>query len=173
MFKISLFTFGGGYVIVPLMEKRFSGELGWINEEEMLSIITVAQSAPGAIAVNTAILTGYRIAGFPGSMAALFGTILPPVAVMTAVFFFYVNISENFYARAVFKGMTAGVLAVILDTVYGMISVLARKKETVPLLILIAGFSAMYFFKISVILVLVVCIFLGLIKHFSSEAKQK
>ena len=71
VFKISAFTFGGGYVIVPLMRKRFSEELGWVQQEEMLDMIAIAQSAPGPIAVNTSILLGYRLLGIKGALVSV------------------------------------------------------------------------------------------------------
>ncbi len=78
-FTLSAFTFGGGYVIVPLMRKRFVEQLGWIDEQEMLDLIAIAQSAPGIIAVNTSILVGYKVAGVGGAVFTLLGTMLPPL----------------------------------------------------------------------------------------------
>ena len=85
---ISAFTFGGGYVIVPLMKKRFVDELRWLEEEETLDFIAIAQSAPGAVAVNASILLGYRIAGLPGALVAILGTILPPMITLSPARFF-------------------------------------------------------------------------------------
>ncbi|HHU07836.1 MAG TPA: chromate transporter, partial [Clostridiaceae bacterium] len=76
---LSAFTFGGGYVIVPLMRKRFVEELDWIEEDEMLNIVAIAQSAPGPITVNASILIGYKMAGIPGALLTLLGTITPPL----------------------------------------------------------------------------------------------
>ena len=78
-FCLSAFTFGGGYIIIPLMRKKFVEELHWIEEQEMLDLSAIAQSSPGAIAVNAAILVGYRIAGIPGALVTICGTILPPL----------------------------------------------------------------------------------------------
>lgn len=64
-FKLSACTFGGGFVIIPLMRKKFVEELGWIEEDEMMDLTAIAQSSPGAIAVNASILVGYHVAGFP------------------------------------------------------------------------------------------------------------
>ena len=75
---LSAFTFGGGYVIVTLMKQKFVDELHWIEEEEMLDLIAIAQSAPGAIAVNGAIVVGYKLWGLLGALVAIFATIIPP-----------------------------------------------------------------------------------------------
>ena len=88
-FYISMFTFGGGFVIVTFMKKKFVDELGWINEEEMLDYAAIAQSSPGAIAVNTAILVGFKIKGTIGMLVAVLGTILPPMIIIAAISFIY------------------------------------------------------------------------------------
>ena len=77
-FKLSACTFGGGFVIIPLMRKKFVEELHWIEEEEMMDLTAIAQSSPGAIAVNASILVGYHVAGIKGALTTVIGTILPP-----------------------------------------------------------------------------------------------
>ena len=77
---LSTFTFGGGYVIVSLMKKDFVDARHWIDEEEMLDLVAIAQSAPGAIAVNGAIVVGYKLAGILGAFVAIFGTVIPPLS---------------------------------------------------------------------------------------------
>ena len=84
-FKLSACTFGGGFVIIPLMRKKFVEELGWIEEDEMMDLTAIAQSSPGAIAVNASILVGYHVAGFPGAMLAVLGTILPPLIIISII----------------------------------------------------------------------------------------
>ena len=75
---LSAFTFGGGYVIISLLKNKFVDELGWIDQEEMLDLTAIAQSSPGAIAVNGAIVVGYKLAGIPGILCSIAGAILPP-----------------------------------------------------------------------------------------------
>ena len=84
-FTLSAFTFGGGYVIVPLMRKKFVETLKWIEEDEMMDLISIAQSAPGPIAVNSSIIIGYRLAGVPGALVTVFGTVLPPMVVLSVI----------------------------------------------------------------------------------------
>ena len=84
-FRISACTFGGGFVIVPLLRRRFVEELGWINEQEMLDLTAIAQSSPGPIAVNAAILVGYRAAGLSGALVTLLGSVLPPLMIISLI----------------------------------------------------------------------------------------
>lgn len=84
-FYLSAFTFGGGYVIIPLMKKKFVDDLQWIEEEEMLNLTAIAQSSPGAVAVNAAILLGYRVAGISGALVTILGTILPPFITLSII----------------------------------------------------------------------------------------
>ena len=82
-FYLSAFTFGGGYVIVPLMRKKFVNEYGWIDENEMIDLIAIAQSAPGVIAINASLIIGYKLAGILGAIVALVGTVLPPLIIIS------------------------------------------------------------------------------------------
>lgn len=92
---ISAFTFGGGFVIVTFMKHKFVDELHWINEQEMLDFTALAQSCPGAIAVNAAILVGWNVYGLAGMLVATLGTILPPMIILSVVSFFYAIFSAN------------------------------------------------------------------------------
>ena len=86
---ISAFTFGGGFVIITFMKKKFVDEYHWIEEDEMLDLAALAQSSPGAIAVNAAILVGWRMGGFVGMITAVIGTIIPPMVLLSVISFFY------------------------------------------------------------------------------------
>ena len=96
---LSAFTFGGGYVIVTLMKKKFVDELHWIDEDEMLDLVAIAQSAPGAIAVNGAIVVGYKLVGIAGALAAIIGTIIPPFVILSVIFYFYAAFSSNYIVK--------------------------------------------------------------------------
>ena len=82
---LSAFTFGGGYVIVTLMKKKFVDQYHWIEEKEMLDLIAIAESAPGAIAVNGAVVVGYKLSGIAGALTAVVATILPPFAILSLI----------------------------------------------------------------------------------------
>ena len=99
---ISAFTFGGGFVIVTFMKHKFVDELHWIDEQEMLDFTALAQSCPGAIAVNAAILVGWNVYGFAGMIVATLGTILPPMIILSVVSFFYAIFSTNVWVAAAF-----------------------------------------------------------------------
>ncbi len=88
MLYISAFTFGGGFVIVTFMKRKFVDEYHWIDEQEMLDMTALAQSSPGPIAVNAAILVGWKTAGFAGMAAAVLGTVIPPVVILSVVSLF-------------------------------------------------------------------------------------
>ncbi len=105
MLYISAFTFGGGFVIITFMKRKFVDELHWIDEQEMLDLTALAQSSPGAIAVNAAILVGWRVAGFLGMIVAVIATILPPLCILSVISFFYAAFATNLYVALVLKGM--------------------------------------------------------------------
>ncbi len=88
-FVLSAFTFGGGYVIVPLMKKKFADEYGWLSEEETLELVALGQSSPGAIAINAAVLLGWRCGGLPGALVGALGTAIPPLIILTIMYHIY------------------------------------------------------------------------------------
>ena len=116
-FELSACTFGGGFVIIPLMRKKFVEELGWIEEEEMLDLTAIAQASPGAIAVNASIMLGYHIAGIPGAILAVLGTVLPPLIIISIISMFYQAFRNNVIVSMAMRGMLCGVAAVICDVV--------------------------------------------------------
>ena len=148
---ISSFTFGGGFVIVTLMKKKFVDELHWITEEEMLDMTALAESAPGAIAVNAAILVGWQVEGLLGMMTAVVGTILPPMVILSIISYFYNVFAANVYVALVLKGMQAGVAAVILDVVCSMGGKVIASHSAVSLFLMVAAFAANYIFGVNVV----------------------
>ena len=159
--QLSDFTFGGGFVIIPLMRRKFVEELKWIGEQEMLDLTAIAQSSPGAVAVNASILLGYRVCGFGGAMCAMFATVLPPLVILSVISFFYTAFRDNAVVNLVMKGMQAGVAAVICDVVLTMSHTVLRSKRKMDLLTLGASFLAVAVFKVNVMLVILFCAALG------------
>lgn len=151
MLGISAFTFGGGFVIVTLMKRKFVDELGWLEEQEMLDMTALAQSSPGAIAVNAAILVGARLAGPAGIAAAVLGTLLPPIAILTVISMFYAAFASNRYVALTLRGMQAGVAAVILDVVCDLGGKQLRSKSPVHVAIMAVAFVATFVFKVNVV----------------------
>lgn len=156
-FKLSAFTFGGGYVIVPLMRKRFVNELQWIDESEMLDLIAIAQSSPGAMAVNTSILVGYRLAGIPGALITVLGTVLPPLITLSVISLFYIQFRDSLIVSRVLRGMQAGVVAVIVDVVFVMGKSIIKKREVLPILVMVIAFVAASILKANVMLIILAC----------------
>lgn len=159
--KLSAFTFGGGFVIIPLMRKRFVEELHWIEEQEMLDLTALAQSSPGAIAVNASILVGYHVAGVMGALLSIIGTVLPPLVIISAISMFYTAFRDNAIVGMAMTGMLAGVAAVICDVVINMGKAVFQKKRVLPVLVLLGSFIAVRFFSVNIILVIFACGVIG------------
>ena len=162
-FTLSAFTVGGGYVIVPLMRKSFVDKLSWIEENEMLDLIAIAQSAPGPIAVNTSILVGYKIAGVAGALVPLLGTILPPLIILTLLSFIYNAIKDNRIVQALFFGMSIGVAVVILDAVVTMARTVLKTRKVLPVIIMVLAFIATYALKLNIIIIILSCAAIGIL----------
>lgn len=159
---ISAFTFGGGFVIVTFMKHKFVDELHWIDEQEMLDFTALAQSCPGAIAVNAAILVGWNVYGFAGMIVAALGTILPPMIILSIVSFFYAIFSTNVWVAVVLKGMQAGVAAVILDASCSLGESVLKEKSKLSVFIIIAAFVCDFFLDINVIYIILVAACIGI-----------
>jgi chromate transporter len=164
---ISAFTFGGGYVIVPLMKKKFVDEMHWIDEEETLDFIAIAQSSPGAIAVNASILIGYRIAGLAGAAVTILGTVLPPMVILSIVSVFYEAFKESAVVGAVLHAMQAGVSAVIVSVVFSMGKSIVKQKDVISMIVMLAVFITVFFLKVNVIILIVACGVIGAIRGIS------
>lgn len=160
-FYISAFTFGGGYVIIPLMQKKFVNGFQWIEEKEMLDLTAIAQATPGAIAVNAAILIGYRLSGMLGAMLTIIATVLPPFLILSIISVAYTAFIDSLIVRYVLRGMQAGVAAVILDVVIGMVIELLKEKKILPILIMIGAFTASFFFNVNVVFIILLSGIMG------------
>ncbi|GLB31491.1 chromate transporter [Lacrimispora amygdalina] len=163
-FYLSAFTFGGGFVIIPLMKKNFVDDLHWIEEDEMLNLAAIAQSSPGAVAVNASILLGYKVAGILGALVTILGTILPPLIIISVISLFYTAFRDNTVVNAVLKGMQAGVAAVIADVVINLGSNVIKEKNIVSTLVMVCAFAATFFFKVNVMYIILVCGCIGATK---------
>lgn len=159
--QLSACTFGGGFVIIPLMRKKFVEQLGWIDEQEMMDLTAIAQSSPGAIAVNAAILVGYRVARIPGALLTAAGSVLPPLIIISVISLFYKAFRDNPIVNMAMTGMLAGVAAVILDVVYTMVKSILKQKRILPVLVLAGSFVATYFFRVNIMIIIGVCALIG------------
>ena len=172
-FKLSACTFGGGFVIIPLLRKRFVEELGWIEEQEMLDLAAIAQSSPGAIAVNASILVGYHVARIPGALLTVLGTVLPPLVIISVISLFYQAFRDNAIVNMAMAGMLCGVAAVIFDVVINMTHTVLQKKKLLPLLVLVGAFVAVRFFSVSIIAVILVCGAIGALDTWWQEKHRR
>lgn len=155
--SISAFTFGGGYVVIPMMRKYFVEGRHLITEDELMDMAAVSQSTPGAIAVNLASLVGRRIAGLPGAVASCIGSVLPPLVILSVISTCYRAFRSSAAISAVLRGMEAGVAALIVDLVLDMSRGVFHQKN--PLLTLLVPLSsiASFFFQINVLIILLAC----------------
>ncbi len=169
MMYISAFTFGGGFVIVTFMKRKFVDELHWIDEQEMLDMTALAQSSPEAIAVNAAILVGWKGAGFAGMLAAVMGTIIPPMAILGVISLFYQMFAENRYVALVLKGMQSGVAAVILDVSLSLGKNALKGGDKVHLAVMLCAFAATFFFKVNVVWIILGAAAIGVIRALTGR----
>ena len=163
---ISSFTFGGGFVIVTFMKKKFVDELHWIDEQEMLE-----QSSPGAIAVNAAILVGWQVEGLVGMLVAVLGTIIPPMVILSVVSVFYNAFASNHYIALLLKGMQAGVAAVILDVVFDLGSKVLKTRSWVYIALMAAAFIANTVLHVNVVVVILAAAAFGVVRALAQWKK--
>ena len=175
-FKLSACTFGGGFVIIPLMRERFVKELHWIEEEEMLDLTAIAQSSPGSIAINASILVGYHVAGITGALITVVGAALPPLIIISVISVLYQAFRSNRYVSMAMAGMLAGMLAgvaaVIFDVVINMARPILKKKRLLPIAVMLAAFVATRFFAVNIILIILVCGVIGALDMLYLQKKE-
>ena len=168
---LSAFTFGGGYVIITLMKQKFVDELHWIDDDEMLDMVAIAQSSPGPIAVNGAVIIGYKLEGIAGVLAAVLGAVLPPFVILTVISMFYSAFRNLFVVQSLLTGMKAGVSAVILSVVYDMAAGVIKGKDWVNIAVMILAFAATYFGKVNVVFVILITIAFGAVRTIWREKR--
>ncbi len=173
VFQLSACTFGGGFVIIPLMRKRSVEKLGWIGEQEMLNLTAIAQSSPGAIAVNAAILVGYHVAGIPGALLSVLGTVTPPLIVISVISLFYQACRDHPVVNMAMAGMLCGVAAVILDVVIKLCKNVLKEKRILPVLVLLGSFCAVRLLKVNIIVVILLCGIIGALDTLRRQSHRK
>lgn len=155
-FKIGAFTFGGGYAMIPLIEREVIDNKGWVDRSEFLDLLTLAQSAPGPVSLNTSVFVGYKRAGYAGAVTALMGIVVPPFTIILLIALFFAGVRDNAVVDAAFKGMRPAVVALIVVPVislakgmhWSMIAVVAASAVLVwhfgvsPIYLIIAAAAA-------------------------------
>lgn len=170
-FKIGAFTIGGGYAMLPLIQREVAEKKKWIDESVMLDIVAIAESTPGPIAINTATFVGTRVAGFWGAFAATFGTVLPSfliIAILSKVLTVAIQYEPVKFA---FNGIRAGVLALITKALFGM----AKKcpKDFISGILVSAAFFIVLFTDVNVLYIIIGGAIIGLSAAIISKKSDK
>ncbi|MDD3369007.1 MAG: chromate transporter [Lachnospiraceae bacterium] len=177
MFVLSACTFGGGFVIVSLMKKKFVEELKWLEEDEMLDITAITQSSPGPLPINASVIIGYRMYGIVGSLVAILGTAIPPMVIISIICVFYTQFRTNRIIAIALQVMRAGVAAVILDVTIGLAQNILKTKSALHIALMVIAFVAAVFLKVSAILIILICLAIGIILaavgHFSKQKNER
>lgn len=163
MFVLSACTFGGGFVIVSLMKKKFVEELGWLEEDEMLDITAITQSSPGPLPINASVIIGYRMCGILGSLIAILGTAIPPMVIISLICVFYTQFRSNKYIAIALQVMRAGVAAVIFDVTINLAKNVCKTRRVLYIAMMIISFISTYFLGVSAIFIILTCLAIGLI----------
>lgn len=135
-FKIGAFTFGGGYAMIPIIEEEIVDNKAWVKKEEVFDLFAISQSIPGAIAINTSTLVGYKIAGKLGAICATLGVILPSFFIITIIATFFSKISDSVTVHAIFKGINGAVIVLILLAARKMLKIALHDSLSVILVII-------------------------------------
>ncbi|OFI05464.1 putative chromate transport protein [Clostridium acetireducens DSM 10703] len=167
-FKIGAFTFGGGYAMIPLIEKEVVDNKNWVNKEDFLDILVISQSFPGALAVNTSLFIGYKIGGFIGALLALLGTILPSFFIILTIALFFSQFRNNYYVDLAFKGIASAVPMLVLIAVVSLSK--SIKKNYINIFIIILTVVAITVFKIHPVIVIIISGIYGYF-HFRKQVE--
>lgn len=161
-FTLSAFTFGGGFVIIPLMKQKFVDTLGWIEEDEMLDLVSIAQSSPGALTVNASIIVGYKVKGIKGALVATLGSILPPLFIISIISYFYNTFISNPVILKLLMAMNIGIAAILIDVVYELATTVIKDFKLYTLIMMLVVFIATYL-NVNIILIIFIGGFSGFV----------
>ncbi len=163
MFMLSSCTFGGGFVIVSLMKKKFVDEKHWLDEDEMLDITAITQSAPGPLPVNASVIIGYRMSGILGSVIAVLGTILPPMIIISLISLCYEQFRTNEIIATALRVTRAGVAAVIIDVTLNLAGKVLKLKRFMYTAMMVVCFVLVAVFKVSAMAIILTCLAIGIL----------
>jgi len=170
-FKIGLFTFGGGYAMVPLIERELVEKKKWVKREEITDILAVSESIPGAIAINSSTFMGYKICGRKGAVAAAIGVIMPSFIVITLIAAFFSKFGDNEVVKAVFAGIRPAVVALIGLAAYKMGK--ASIRDMACLVITVITIAVVVIFDVHAIFTIIGAAVFGLLVYKFVPAKAK
>lgn len=169
-FKIGAFTFGGGYAMIPLIQREAVEKQKWVTDDDILEIIAIAESTPGPIAINAATFVGFRVGGFTGAFCSTFGVVLPSFLIITVISRVLQQFQQLQAVRYAFMGIRAGVLALILKALWGMYQ--KCPKNPAAYFIAAAAFVLVALAGLNVMLVILLCAVLGLVFARMAERRQ-
>ena len=159
--KIGAFTFGGGYAMIPLIQKEVVEKRQWMEESDILDIVAIAESTPGPIAINAATFVGFRVAGFFGAFLATFGVVLPSFVVISLISLLLREFASYRVVRYAFLGIRAGVCALILKALWSMYKLCP--KGLLSYILMALALISVAFFHINAIYVILGCALFGLL----------
>lgn len=168
---ISAFTFGGGYVVVPMIRKYYVEKKHLFSEEELLNMAAVAQSTPGAIAMNLSALAGYRTAGILGVLVSCTAAVLPPLLILSMLSVCYQSFSSNEIIAKILLGMQAGVAAVIVELIMDMFRAIIREKSWLFTMMVPCACAANFILQVNVAFILLACAALCLLRVYMRRRK--
>ena len=168
-FKIGAFTFGGGYAMIPLIQREVSEKNGWITDEEILEVVAIAESTPGPIAINSATFVGYKVCGFWGSFFCTLGVVLPSFLIILGISEILELVKDYRVVKYAFMGIRAGVVALVIKALIKMYK--ACPKSAVSYFIMGLSFVFAVFTNISMIYVIIACALIGLVSARVAERR--
>lgn len=168
--KIGAFTFGGGYAMIPLIQKEVVDKQKWVTDEDILEIIAIAESTPGTIAINSATFIGYKTCGVLGSVAATLGVVLPSFIVILAISFLLREFASLKVVKYAFYGIRAGVLALILKAFWTMYK--KCPKSAIAYGIAVFAFIVATFTNINILFIIISCAVFGLVSSIISAGRK-
>ncbi len=167
--KIGVFTFGGGFAMIPLIEREIIQRRAWLPAKEFLDLLTIAQSAPGPIALNTAVFIGYKSRGYRGALSALLGVVVPSFTILLIVALYFNHIRDNAIVDAAFKGMRPAVIALIMAPIIS----LSRPMKPLHIVVAVVAAAALWFFAFSPIYLLLASAVVGVVWAYFTTKKGK
>ena len=169
-FSLGAFTFGGGYAMLPLLQKEMVEKYHWASEEELLDYFAIAQCTPGIIAVNTATFIGYKLKGVKGAIVATFALVLPSLIIITLIAGAINSFGDNEIVKHALNGIRIAVCVLMSTTLYKMMQ--KNLKSPIHFVVMVLAFVLSYFFKLSTALLVVVAILFGIALNKVKEAKD-
>lgn len=167
--KIGAFTFGGGYAMIPLIQREVVDNRHWVSEKDILDVVAIAESTPGPIAINAATFIGFKVAGNLGALCATLGVVLPSFCIIVAVSYVLEAFQHLRAVRYAFWGIRAGVLALILKALWSLYK--QCDKDCFSYAIMALAFAAVAFLHLSAIAVILACAALGILAFQMRRAK--